>query len=155
MSKELEFYKHIFNSNNIRLTTRGIIILKIFLNHKDDHLTVNEIYCLGKETYPSISLATVYRTIKTLLKLDLLDHLSLEDGGNRYKLFVNKNINLKAYNKHHSHLICLNCKKIIDCHYNFIDTIKTEINKNCLFKITGFEMKFYGYCEKCYIKKVK
>ncbi|EKN42357.1 Fur family transcriptional regulator [Clostridium botulinum CFSAN001627] len=155
MSRELEFYKHIFNSNNIRLTTRRIIILKIFLNHKNYHLTINEIYYLAKKISSSIGLATVYRTIEILLKLDLLDHLSLEDGGNRYKLFVNKNIDLKAYNKHHPHLICLNCKRIIDCHYNFIDTIKTEINKNCLFKVTNFEMKFYGYCEKCSIKKVK
>ncbi|OPD38531.1 Fur family transcriptional regulator [Clostridium botulinum] len=155
MSRELEFYKHIFNSNNIRLTTRRIIILKIFLNHKNYHLTINGIYYLAKKISSSIGLATVYRTIEILLKLDLLDHVSLEDGGNRYKLFVNKNIDLKAYNKHHPHLICLNCKRIIDCHYNFIDTIKTEINKNCLFKVTNFEMKFYGYCEKCSIKKVK
>ncbi|HGG0417860.1 TPA: Fur family transcriptional regulator [Clostridium sporogenes] len=155
MSKELDFYKHIFNSNNIRLTTRRIMILKIFLNHKNDHLTVNEIYYLAKEISPSIGLATVYRTIEILLKLDLLDHLSLEDGVNRYKFFINKDTNLKAYNKHHPHLICLDCKKIIDCHYNFINTIKTEINKSCLFKVTDFEMKFYGYCEKCYIKKIK
>lgn len=155
MSKELDFYKNIFTSNNIRLTTRRIMILKIFLNHKSDHLTVNEIYCLAKETYPSIGLATIYRTIEILLKLDLLDHLSLEDGVTRYKLFVNKDSNLKAYNKHHLHLICLDCKKIIDCHYNFINTIKTQINKSCLFKVIDFEMKFYGYCEKCYIKKIK
>ncbi len=112
MSKELDFYKHIFNSNNIRLTTRRIMILKIFLNHKNDHLTVNKIYYLAKEISPSIGLATVYRTIEILLKLDLLDHLSLEDGVNRYKLFVNKAPNLKAYNKHHPHLICINCKKL-------------------------------------------
>ncbi len=34
MSKELEFYKHIFHSNNIKLTTKRIMILKILFDHK-------------------------------------------------------------------------------------------------------------------------
>ncbi|NFD75967.1 transcriptional repressor [Clostridium botulinum] len=155
MSKELEFYKHIFQSNNIRLTTNRIMILKIFFNHKNDHLTANEICYLAKKICPSIGLATVYRTLQILLKLDLLDHLSLEDGVNRYKLFLSNHTNFEVHNKHHPHLICLGCKKIIDCHYNFINTIKNQINENFLFKVTDFEMNFYGYCEKCSGKKSK
>ncbi|NFM70775.1 transcriptional repressor [Clostridium botulinum] len=160
MSKELEFYKHIFHSNNIKLTTKRIMILKIFFDHKNDHLTANEIYYLVKKICPSIGLTTVYRTIQTLLKLDLLEHLLLEGRVNCYKLFFNEDTNFEVHNKHHPHLICLGCKKIIDCRYdfsqyNFINTVKNQINKDFLFKITDFEMNFYGYCEKCSDKKSK
>ncbi|ENK1242825.1 transcriptional repressor [Clostridium sporogenes] len=155
MSNELEFYKHIFHSNNIKLTTKRTMILKIFFNHRNEHLTAKEIYYLVKKNCPSIGLATVYRTIQTLFKLDLLDHLLLEDGVSRYKLFLDKDINFKVHNKQHPHLICLNCKKILDCHPSLMATIENRINKFFLFKVTNSEMKFYGYCQECCIKKSK
>ncbi|KAJ51699.1 Fe2+ or Zn2+ uptake regulation protein [Clostridium tetanomorphum] len=154
MEKELEFYKRIFQINNIRLTPSRIAILEIFFNNRNVHLTTNEIYYLVKANCPSLGLATVYRTIQILLRLDLLDHLSLDDRISRYKLFLNNRTNIDVHVNHHPHLICFNCKKIIDCDFNLINIIKNVINEKFSFTITNWEMKFYGYCDECYNKKL-
>ncbi len=50
-----------------------------------------------------VSLATVYRTLRLLSSLELLQELELPDGGRRFELAGD------AQHRHHHHLVCVRC----------------------------------------------
>ena len=61
----------------------------------------------------------------------------------------------KPNQKHHHHLVCIDCGKVIDYH-NFIDKetelvgmMEQELSRQYDFKITAHQFHFYGYCDKC------
>ena len=51
---------------------------------KRDHPTADEVYARAKESMPSISLATVYNCLETLVGCDLVKQVNFEREPNRY-----------------------------------------------------------------------
>ncbi len=63
-----------------------ILVLEVLAEHRDRHLTAEDIYELVKEDYPEIGLATIYRTVQLLLEMQLVDRINLDDGCVRYEI---------------------------------------------------------------------
>jgi Fur family peroxide stress response transcriptional regulator len=66
--------------------------------------------------------------------------IGFTDGGNRYD-------GNKPYP--HPHLICTQCKTIIDPDINLIDQISSELEKNSGYKIKSHQIEFFGICPSC------
>lgn len=45
------------------MTNQRLLVLEVLADHRDTHMTAEDIYDLVKEDYPEIGLATIYRTI--------------------------------------------------------------------------------------------
>lgn len=89
---------------NTRNTKQKELILNI-LDQNRIHPTMQEIYSLSKEKYPSIGQATVYRNINKLVDEGKIIRLpETKDEGYHY------DINMTP----HNHLICNSCGRIID-----------------------------------------
>ncbi len=81
--------KHIFlkerlKQNNIKLTSTRSAILEVFASSTES-LGAEDIYILARRKDPSISLATVYRNLKLLAGLGLVQKIS-QDSGSVYSL---------------------------------------------------------------------
>ena len=124
---------------NTRNTKQKEIILDI-LKENRIHPTINEIYVLAKEKYPSIGQATIYRNVNRLV----------EEG----KILKLPNSNNDSYHydidiSSHDHLLCKKCGKIIDIFDNDYDDIFESIAKKNKIIIDRATILLEGKCSKC------
>lgn len=68
---------------DVRPTPQREIVLKVILD-KRDHPTADEIFARVKASMPTISLATVYNCLETLVQCGLIRQVNLERAPTRY-----------------------------------------------------------------------
>jgi len=106
----------------------------------DTHPTAEQIYLHVKKKMPSISLGTVYRNLNLLVELGKIRKVdSIDSSSTRYD----------ARNDEHSHLYCLNCKKVIDIDLDFFKPIDAEIKKEFGFEVQEHDIVLKGICSDC------
>ncbi|HHV80793.1 MAG TPA: transcriptional repressor [Candidatus Atribacteria bacterium] len=138
-----------FREAGFRLTMPRQVILEV-LSNTEEHLSAEEIYLLIHKVYPNIGLTTVYRTLDLLVDMGLVFKFDFGDKRARYELSQGP-----ASKKHHHHLICTKCGRIID-YTDFIDEERellqrTEagLSEKYNFKVTSHLIQFYGLCDEC------
>ena len=70
-------------ASGLRPTPQREVVFKIILE-KRDHPTADEIFARVKYQMPTISLATVYNCLETLVQCGLVRQVNLERGATRY-----------------------------------------------------------------------
>ncbi len=128
------------NVKKIKMTPQRAAILK-YLEGNTSHPSAEAIFDAVRKQYPMISFTTVYNTLQTLKDLDRVWELNIDDERKRY----DPNVML------HHHLICMECKKIVDIHMDFQLDVPDEKAQG--YMISGRHVEFYGLCPKCRNKK--
>jgi Fur family ferric uptake transcriptional regulator len=138
-----------FRGCGYRITSGREAILDV-LSKSDKHLSAEDIYMKVHPRCPTIGLTTVYRTLDVLAGLGFIFKFDFGDGRARFELAEGP----KGAHHHH-HLICNNCKGVID-YTDFIDEEVELLNqtekgltKKYDFKITNHLIQFYGLCNIC------
>ncbi len=137
-------FKTWISKKGLKATRQREEILKVFL-HSKGHKNLNQIYSLVSKINPKIGYTTVYRTLRILTQLGLASQRKFADGETRYEL--------SSEGTHHDHLICLDCKKIIEFEDPTLETLQKKIARHHRFKIFHHRMELYGQCERCRFKK--
>jgi Fur family peroxide stress response transcriptional regulator len=122
-----------------RITPQRLAILKI-LAESTDHPDVEHIFERVKHTFPTTSMATVYKTIVVLKELGEVLEIGFSDGSNRYDANT-------PYP--HPHLICTECKKILDPDLDTLKGVTEELSKDTGFRIVSHRLDFFGICPEC------
>lgn len=143
MDINIEEVKELLKEEGYKLTTQRQAILDAICENHEKHLNPEEIYDIVKRKYPDIGIATVYRTLQLLEKLNIIYRVNFDDGYNRYEL------NYASENHHHHHLICLNCGKVMEVKIDLLEALENEIEKEYNFRILDHNLKFFGYCSDC------
>jgi len=132
-----------------RITVPRQAILEV-LSKESKHLSAEDIFLKVHRVYPDIGLTTVYRTLNLLTQIGLVLKFDFGDGRARYELSSGP-----RKEKHHHHLVCIKCNRIID-YKDFIDEEEKLFKKTGKvlsekynFEITDHLVRFYGLCEKC------
>ncbi|MBD3233437.1 MAG: transcriptional repressor [candidate division Zixibacteria bacterium] len=118
-----------------RMTKQRAIVLEELAKSKD-HPRADEIYHLVRQRLPKISFGTVYRNLKTLKDLGLIQEL------NYGKKFSRFDANLEP----HHHFVCLRCGKVYDVNPQPADKMCQKVAENIGFEVASFRLEFYGYC---------
>lgn len=146
MKKEKELYREFLRSKNLKLTTPRLIIMEaVFENH--DHFNVDDLYEQIKKKHKNVSRATIYRTIPLLISSGLIKQSLRCESKDIYEHTFG--------HKKHLHLICTNCKKIIEAEFNDVEKLMIEIAKTKDFEISEFNLGARGLCKDCQSKKNK
>ena len=130
---------HLKVENNHKLTPQRLAIVKI-LSRSEGHPDVEKIYEHLQDDFPTMSLATVYKTINLLKREGEILELEFSDLGNRYD-------GRKPYP--HPHVICTECGKIIDPSHLDLEEITSKMMKETGYKILTHRLDFYGVCPNC------
>ena len=125
--------------HKFRITPQRIAVLKI-LALSDGHPSVEKIHEQVKRDFPTTSLATVYKTITLLKDLNEVLELGFPEGGNRYD-------GKKPFP--HPHLICLECRQIVDPDLASLADLTQELTVETGFKIVNHRLDFFGICPEC------
>ena len=121
-----------------RATPQRIAICRFALRSRE-HPSAQIIYDEVKKVHPTVSLATVYKTLQILTKQGLIQELDLPESQARFDSYVEPHINL----------VCLRCGSIRD----FDDSAAQEMVERVAAKAeltrTGQRIDIYGICKTC------
>lgn len=118
----------------LRMTDQRRTIATI-LDSVLDHPDVEELYRRINKVDTSISLATVYRTVKLFEELGILEKLEFGDGRARYE---------DADREHHDHLINVQNGEVIEFVNSDIEKLQEKIAQELGFKLLGHKLELYG-----------
>ncbi|MEM8823055.1 MAG: Fur family transcriptional regulator, partial [Pseudomonadota bacterium] len=105
------------------------------LEAAQDHPDVETIHARAVETDASISIATVYRTVKLFEESGLLERREFGDGRARYE---------DAERDHHDHLIDVNTGEVIEFVDPEIEALQEKIAERLGYDLRGHRLELFG-----------
>lgn len=93
----------------------------------------------AREQVPALSIATVYRNIKSLLQDGAIHRVPLPGDNPRYE-------SNQAASTHHHHFQCTLCQRVFDVH-DCPGDLKHMAPEG--FSVERHELTFYGHCADC------
>jgi len=122
---------------------REWIIKALFLS--DRHLSVDELVAVLKERFGvRVSTTTVYRNLKSLIDLKIVDVLETDEKQKKYEI---------RPNIHHDHLVCRECGVILEFYNKTIEELQSKIANENGFILTSHVLTLYGICKNCKDKR--
>lgn len=101
--KDLNIIKKQLAESGLKATHQRLVIMKAVEGMKN-HPTAEQIFNEVKKDNPSISLATVYKTLEAFVNNDLLSKVSTREGQMRYD----------PRTDNHGHIYCTDTKELFD-----------------------------------------
>jgi len=136
MTPEEKLKKYLIE-NGLKTTKQRNRILDIFLK-KDRHMTSDELLDAVQPHFPSVGLATIYRTMKLFVKAGVAHERRFADGLLRYEIAVE--------GEHHDHIICLDCGRIVEFEDDIIEERQEAVAKAYGFEIRSHRLDIYARC---------
>lgn len=111
-----------------------------FLADTTSHPTAEEVFLEVRTKVPGISLATVYKSLETLVGCRLAIKLSHADGSARYD----------GRTDPHDHARCMGCGKVSDINGHLDDAQISALERRAGgFTVVGYQLEVIGYCSSC------
>jgi Fur family peroxide stress response transcriptional regulator len=131
----------LLREKGFKVTPQRLAIYKVLANSKA-HPSAEMIFQQLQPLYPTMSLATVYKTVEILKEIGLIQVLNAGEDSFRYDADISM----------HPHIRCLQCGRVDDLHG--IDTcgFVGQVAENTQYRLTGQQFYFYGYCPICQSK---
>ena len=138
-------WRRAMRGRGLRITAPREAVMEV-LSKSDTHMSAKDIYAEVLKIEPSAGLTTVYRTLEMLADMGLVSRVEIGDKTTRYEMNEHKDA------PHHHHIICINCRKVIDYsdfseeEVELFSKMTKSIEKKYNIKITGHNVQFFGIC---------
>ena len=123
---------------DFRLTPQRVELVRLVAS-SEGHPSVAQFYARIKRKFPTMSQATVYKTLALLKELGQVLEIDLRDDshydGNRPEP--------------HPHLICMKCNKIVDGELSLDQETIRKMEKASGYTILRPQISLYGLCPDC------
>jgi len=127
-----------FREKGLKVTSQRLTICKFILSRKD-HPTAEQIYQELRNEYPTISLGTIYKTLKLLKDIGLIQELGFKEGSVRYDPDMELHVNM----------VCSKCGKISDYKAENVEKLWSAIISDLKIKPKGQRIDIYYECDDC------
>ncbi len=121
-----------------KVTPQRIAVYEI-LRCTKEHPTVDMIYNKLQPLYPTMSLATVYKSLEVFKELNLVQELNVGEDKFRYDANVNQ----------HPHITCLVCGKVEDVDDEMLFNLLEQVSNKTGYRLVTQQLYFFGYCPGC------
>jgi Fur family transcriptional regulator, ferric uptake regulator len=118
----------------LRMTQQRRLILRV-LAQAEDHPDAKAIFHRAFGQDPTLSLSTVYRTMKVLEEQGAIERHAFDDGVSRYE---------HADQKHHDHLIDIESGQVIEFESEEIERLQKRIAAELGYEIVRHRLELYG-----------
>lgn len=126
-----------------RLTPQRQLVLSLFERiGEGSHLGAEEVHQRLLQGGERVSLATVYRTLRLLNTMGLLQELELPEGGRRFELASDTHRN-------HHHLVCVRCGRTEEFESPAVLAAGEEAAANHVFLLLECVLNVRGLCPAC------
>ncbi|GAB2693157.1 Fur family transcriptional regulator [Paenibacillus thermoaerophilus] len=121
----------------LRITEQRRTLSKLFVD-AEGYLTPKDVYEYMNKSYPGLSFDTVYRNLRVLHELGILEQFVFEDG-------IKFRVRCQD-DHHHHHLICLGCDRIEPIRYCPMTGVEGIPDD---FEVVRHKFEVFGYCSQC------
>lgn len=126
----------VMSTRGLRITDQRKSLAKLFAE-QDGYLTPKDVYEYMGKQYSGLSFDTVYRNLRVMEELGVLEQVMFEDGL-KFRASCNEG-------DHHHHMICLQCEKTYPIH--FCPMPLTDAPDQ--FQVVKHKFEVFGYCKAC------
>lgn len=130
---------HILATKKLKHTQSRIDILRFFILHPRRAFTSKEI---EQGTSDNLDRITLYRTLKTFLRKEIIHQTTNQEGQIKYALSIS--LVEKKSDDYHAHFHCRKCDKTY-C----IEEYKVTTSDPIASQIESTDFSVYGLCQKC------
>lgn len=123
---------------NFRLTPQRLELVRL-IAASEGHPSAGELHARIKRRFPTMSHATVYKTLALLKDMDQV--LEIELRGDRHYD--------GSRPEPHPHLICLRCKRILDGEADLDPAAIRRLERSSGFRILHSQISLFGLCPEC------
>jgi Fur family peroxide stress response transcriptional regulator len=124
--------------SDYRLTPQRVELIRLIIT-SNDHPSASRLYNQIKTQFPTMSLATVYKTLDLLKELGEVLEIDLRDDSH-----YDGN-----HPEPHPHLICSKCNKIVDGDLDIDLGVLRKLERASGYTILRPQISFYGLCPDC------
>ncbi len=126
-----------------RLTSQRRTVMNLFEKIGSGiHLSAEEVHSQLIQSKSKVSLATVYRTLRLLVEMGLLNELELSEGGHRFEL-------LSHDHPDHHHLICVRCGRTEEFESNQVVLAGRMASEKLGFTLIESTLNVRAICPNC------
>ena len=137
--KRFLFVRQLLKARGVRLTAQRELILRRALAQL--HFTAEGLVTDVQSIDPSVSRASVYRTLALLHEAGVVEKHDFRYGAPNYEVTVGK--------AHHDHLMCTQCGEIIEFQEPRVEKLQDDIVKRFGYQLLSHTHKLYGLCGRC------
>jgi Fur family transcriptional regulator, peroxide stress response regulator len=123
---------------DFRLTPQRVELVRL-IAVSEGHPSASQLYTQIKRQFPTMSHATVYKTLALLKEMNQVLEIDMRDDshydGNRPEP--------------HPHLICIRCNQIIDGEASFDQEFVRKLEETSGYTILRPQISLYGLCPDC------
>ncbi len=127
---------------NLRETEQRNLVLRI-LEMTEGHPTAQAVFEKARHEMPAISLGTVYRNLRLLVKQGTL--IESKFGKMPARFEVRK--------QRHYHICCVDCGRLEDLAFPYQSGLDRRIERLARYQLQEHRMEFYGVCPQCQAKR--
>jgi len=110
-----------------------------YLCSVESHPSADDVFTAVRSSIPDISLATVYKSLETLVGCGLAAKLTYGDGSARYDGRLDP----------HHHARCLDCGAVMDVPGHLSADVVRTLGPVAGFGVEGYRLELIGHCESC------
>jgi Fur family peroxide stress response transcriptional regulator len=129
-------------SKGYKVTPQRIAVYDILKNTKE-HPSVDMLYSKLQPEYPTMSLATVYKSLEVFKELGLVQELNVGEDKFRYDANVAQ----------HPHITCVTCGKVDDVDDKMFFDLSEQVEKKTGYRLINQQLYFFGHCPDCKINQ--
>lgn len=124
------------SEKGLRITEQRRTLAQLF-SDVPGYLTPKDVYDHMQRVYPGLSFDTVYRNLRVMQELGVVEQFMFEEGV-KFRLSCEEP-------DHHHHMICLQCEKTLPI--RSCPMPETAVPGG--FKVVRHKFEVYGYCAEC------
>jgi Fur family ferric uptake transcriptional regulator len=107
----------------------------------EGHFDLHDLHNKLKNKGSKISRASLYRNLPMLIEKGILAEVEKIENHSHYERVIGQ--------KHHDHLICLNCGATIEFYSPTLEMMQDEICAREQFQCVRHSLEIMGYCKNC------
>ncbi len=112
----------------------------MLLRQQRKHLSVGAVLALLKKQKEPIGIATVYRTLNSLVAEGLVQKHVFEDAEAFFEIMPAT---------HHDHLVCEKCGGVEEFTSPTIEKLQEQVAKKYGFRLKSHRLELFGLCRQC------
>ena len=131
-------YEQLLREHSLKVTPQRLGILSLMEN--SGHISVEDLFSEIRKTFPSISLATLYKNMTMMINAELVKEVTIPNLKSKYEIIKEE----------HAHLLCEKCGNFTDIKLNMAEVLKTA-SAESHYKMHDVNLVLSGVCPECQV----
>jgi Fur family transcriptional regulator, ferric uptake regulator len=123
-----------------RKPTRQQVAVAELLERSDDFTSAQTVHARLRDAGAGVGLATVYRTLQSMVDAGTVDVLRTDDGEATYRA---------CSAGHHHHLVCRRCSRTVEVEGRAVETWADRVAREHGFVDVAHTVEVFGTCSTC------